>query len=127
MSNVPRGLYYTEEHEWAKVEGEQVRIGITDYAQSQLGDVVYVELPEEGDSFEANEPFGVIESVKAASDLYMPIAGTIIEVNSELEDAPELVNEDPYGDGWMILIEPDDLADLENLLSPTEYEALIEE
>ncbi len=125
--NVPEDLRYSEEHEWARVEGELVRIGITDYAQHQLGDVVYVELPEEGDSFGFMEPFGVIESVKAASDLYAPVAGTVVEINAELEDAPELVNEDPYGDGWMIVIEPDDLSDLDNLLSPAEYAAMIEE
>lgn len=125
--SVPEDLRYSEEHEWARVEGELVRIGITDYAQHQLGDVVYVELPERGDSFGFMEPFGVIESVKAASDLYAPVAGTVVEINAELEDAPELVNEDPYGDGWMIVIEPDDLSDLDNLLSPAEYAAMIEE
>lgn len=123
---VPEDLRYTEEHEWARVEGNLVRVGITDYAQHQLGDVVYVELPEKGDIFGFMEPFGVIESVKAASDLYAPVAGTVVEVNTELEDAPELVNENPYGDGWMIVIEPDDISDVENLLSPAEYAALIE-
>lgn len=125
--DVPEDLRYTEEHEWVSVEGDLVRVGITDYAQHQLGDVVYVELPGEDDSFGFMEPFGVIESVKAASDLYAPVAGTIIEANTELEGAPELVNDDPYGDGWMIVIEPDDLSDVENLLSPAEYAALIEE
>lgn len=125
--SVPEGLLYSEEHEWAKVEDDLVRIGITDFAQHQLGDVVYVELPEEGDSFEFMEGFGVIESVKAASDLYAPVAGTVVDVNTELEDVPELVNEDPYGDGWMVVVEPDDPAELENLLSPAEYSAMIEE
>lgn len=125
--SVPEGLHYSEEHEWAKVEDELVRIGITDFAQHQLGDVVYVELPEEGDSFEFMEAFGVIESVKAASDLYAPLAGTVAEVNAELMDAPELVNEDPYGDGWMLVLDPDDASELDNLLSPAEYSAMIEE
>lgn len=125
--SVPEDLRYTEEHEWAKVEDDVVRVGITEYAQHQLGDVVYVELPEKGDSFEFMDPFGVIESVKAASDLYTPVAGTVVEVNVELEDAPELVNEDPYGDGWMILVEPTEMSDVNDLLSPAEYAALIEE
>lgn len=124
--SVPEDLRYSEEHEWAKVEDDLVRVGITDYAQHQLGDVVYVELPGWGDTFGFMEPFGVVESVKAASDLYAPVAGTVVEVNTELEDAPELVNEDPYGDGWMIVIEPDDLSDVDNLLSPADYATLIE-
>lgn len=125
--SVPEDLRYSEEHEWANVEGDLVRVGITDFAQHQLGDVVYVELPQEGDSFGAMEPFGVIESVKAASDLYAPIAGTITEVNTDLEDAPELVNEDPYGEGWMLVIEPEDISEVDSLLSPSEYAAMIEE
>ena len=125
--SVPENLRYSKEHEWAKIEGDLVRIGITDFAQHQLGDVVYVELPEEGDNFGFMEPFGVIESVKAASDLYAPVAGIVVEINTELEDAPELVNEDPYGDGWMLLVEPDDLAELDNLLPAAEYAAMIEE
>jgi glycine cleavage system H protein len=125
--SVPEDLRYSEEHEWAKAEGDLVRVGITDFAQHQLGDVVYVELPSEGDSFGAMDTFGVIESVKAASDLYAPLAVTIVEVNTELEDAPELVNDDPYGDGWMLVIEPDDVGELDNLLSPSEYSAMIEE
>ncbi len=125
--SVPEDLRYSEEHEWANVEGDLVRVGITDFAQHQLGDVVYVELPQEGDSFGAMEPFGVIESVKAASDLYAPIAGTITEVNTDLEDAPELVDEDPYGEGWMLVIEPEDISEVDSLLSPSEYAAMIEE
>lgn len=125
--NVPDDLRYSEEHEWARIEGDLVRVGITDFAQQQLGDVVYVELPEEGDDFGAMDPFGVIESVKAASDLYAPVAGTVVEVNVDLEDAPELVNEDPYGDGWMLVIEPENIAEVEDLLSPAEYAAMIEE
>jgi glycine cleavage system H protein len=125
--SVPQDLRYSEEHEWARQEDGQVRIGITDYAQHQLGDVVYVELPRPGDSFGQMEAFGVIESVKAASDLYAPVACSVVEVNSELEDAPELVNDDPYGDGWMILVEADDTSELDKLLSPDEYQAMIEE
>lgn len=125
--SVPQDLRYSEEHEWARLEDGQVRVGITDYAQHQLGDVVYVELPKPSDSFEAMDAFGVIESVKAASDLFAPLAGSVVEVNSDLEDAPELVNDDPYGAGWMIIIEPDDESELDKLLSPDEYQAMIEE
>lgn len=125
--SVPQELRYSEEHEWARLEDGQVRVGITDYAQHQLGDVVYVELPKAGDSFDTMDAFGVIESVKAASDLFAPLAGTVVEVNSDLEDAPELVNDDPYGAGWMIVVEPDDESELDKLLSPDEYQAMIEE
>ncbi len=125
--SVPQNLRYTEEHEWAKVEDGRVRVGITDYAQEQLGDVVYVELPDVGDSVSFMEPFGVIESVKAASDLFSPISGTVVEVNGRLEDEPELVNEDPYGEGWMIVVEADDLSELDKLMSPEEYEAMLAE
>lgn len=125
--SIPEDLRYSEEHEWVKVESDLVRIGITDFAQHQLGDVVYVELPAEGDSFDSMEPFGVIESVKAASDLYAPVTGAIVEVNVGLEDAPELVNEDPYGEGWMLVVEPGDVSEVENLLSADQYSDLIEE
>ncbi len=125
--SIPEDLRYSEEHEWAKVEGGLVRIGITDFAQHQLGDVVYVELPAEGDSFDSMESFGVIESVKAASDLYAPVAGTVVEANVGLEDAPELVNEDPYGEGWMLVVEPGDVSEVESLLSADQYSDLIEE
>ncbi|MFQ5341730.1 MAG: glycine cleavage system protein GcvH [Anaerolineae bacterium] len=124
--SVPDNLHYSEDHEWAKVEGDLIRVGITDYAQHQLGDVVYVELPQKGDSFEFMGAFGVIESVKAASDLYCPIAGTVVDVNTELEDAPELVNEAPYADGWMIVVQPDDPADMDKLMSPADYAAMLE-
>ncbi|HEU5086612.1 MAG TPA: glycine cleavage system protein GcvH, partial [Roseiflexaceae bacterium] len=100
--NTPNDLQYTKTHEWLRVEGEEATTGITDYAQDALGDVVYVDLPEVGMEFEAGAPFGAVESVKAASDLYMPAAGTITEVNSALLDSPELINSDPYGAGWMI-------------------------
>ena len=125
--SIPQGLRYSEEHEWAKVENGRVRVGITDYAQEQLGDVVYVELPDVGDSVSFMEPFGVIESVKAASDLFAPVSGTVVEVNERLEDEPELVNEDPYGEGWMIVVEADDLSELDKLMSPEEYEAMLAE
>lgn len=125
--NVPQDLRYSEEHEWAKVENGRVRVGITDYAQEQLGDVVYVELPDVGDSVAFMEPFGVIESVKAASDLFAPVSGTVVEVNERLADEPELVNEDPYGEGWMIVVEADDLSELDKLMSPEEYETMLAE
>jgi glycine cleavage system H protein len=104
MSNIPADLQYTGSHEWIRIEGEQATVGITDFAQAQLGDVVYVELPEVGASFDSGANFGVIESVKAASDLYLPVAGEIIEVNSNLDQNPDLVNSDPYGDGWLVKI-----------------------
>lgn len=106
MSNIPNDRLYTEEHEWAKQEGDLVVIGITDYAQHELGDVVYVELPEVGDTIEKGRPFGVVESVKAASDLYAPISGEVVEINAALDASPELVNQDPYGEGWMIKVRP---------------------
>lgn len=104
MSNIPTDLQYASSHEWIRIEGELATVGITEYAQAQLGDIVYVELPEVGKSFDAEGNFGVIESVKAASDLYLPVAGEIVEVNSELDSSPELVNEDPYGEGWLVKI-----------------------
>jgi glycine cleavage system H protein len=125
--NIPQDLRYSEEHEWAKVENGRVRVGITDYAQEQLGDVVYVELPDVGDTVSFMEPFGVIESVKAASDLFSPVSGEVVEVNERLEDEPELVNEDPYGEGWMIVVEADDLSELDELMSAAEYEAMLAE
>ncbi len=122
MSNIPGDLKYTEEHEWVLVEGRYGRIGITDYAQEELGDVVYVELPEVGDKIVKGEAFGSVESVKAASDLFAPVSGTVIEVNRDLEDSPELVNESPYDDGWMIVVELEDESELDELLTPEEYE-----
>lgn len=121
------GLYYTKEHEWLKVEDGIGIIGITDFAQSELGDIVFIELPEVGEEYEQNAQFGVIESVKAASDIYMPIAGKVIEINEELEDAPELINKSPYDDGWIIKVEIKDTTQLENLLSAEQYKNLIEE
>jgi glycine cleavage system H protein len=118
---------YTETHEWGRLEGDEVVCGVTDHAQETLSDVVYVELPMVGDVFDAGEPYGVVESVKAASDLYAPIGGEVTAVNEELETAPELVNQDPYGDGWMIRLDPVDPDELEDLMSPEEYEAFVEE
>jgi glycine cleavage system H protein len=122
----PEELKYTKEHDWARVEGNRVVVGITDYAQQQLGDIVFVELPEIDTEVEQMEPFGTIESVKAVSDLYSPVSGRIVEVNGTLENEPELVNSDPYGAGWMIVVEMSDTSELENLLSSQEYIDLIE-
>ncbi|MFD2761484.1 glycine cleavage system protein GcvH [Lentibacillus juripiscarius] len=125
--NLPKDLLYTEEHEWIKKEDGKVRIGITDFAQDELGDIVFVELPEEGEEIEADEPFGSVESVKTVSELYAPIAGKIVEINEELEDSPEFVNESPYDKAWMIVVEPANEADLDNLLSAEQYEAAVKE
>lgn len=125
--DLPEGLRYTPEDEWIRLEEGRVLVGVTDYAQQQLGDVVFVELPAQGTSFEKGEPFGVIESVKAVSDLYAPISGEVTAVNGDLADRPELVNEDCYGDGWMIAILPSDTADLEGLMDPSAYQKHITE
>ena len=127
MANTPEDLNYTKDHEWVRVKGSEATVGITDHAQNQLGDVVYVELPKAGDKFEASEPFGSVESVKAVSEIYMPVSGSVIEVNESLNDAPEQVNEDPYGDGWMIRIKIDNPAQVDALLTPIEYEDYIKE
>lgn len=126
MSNLPEDLLYSEDHEWIKKEGNKVRIGITDFAQSELGDIVFVELPEEGDEIESGESFGSVESVKTVSELYAPISGTVVEVNEDLEDAPESVNESPYESAWMIVVEPADESELDKLLSAEQYKAHIE-
>ena len=123
----PEELKYTEEHEWVLVEGDLVSIGITDFAQDQLGDVVFVELPEVGERVEAGKAFGVVESVKAVSDIYAPVSGEIVEVNAELPDAPETVNTSPYDDGWMIRIKPDDLSEIDDLMDAAAYQEFIEE
>jgi glycine cleavage system H protein len=127
MTNPPEDLNYTKDHEWVRVKGSEATVGITEHAQHQLGDVVYVELPKVGDKFEASEPFGSVESVKAVSEVYMPVSGSVIEVNDSLNDAPELVNEDPYGDGWMIRIKIDNPAQVDALLTAIEYEDYIKE
>lgn len=123
----PEDLKYTEEHEWVQVEGDLVVIGITDFAQDQLGDVVFVELPDEGTRVEAGKPFGVVESVKAVSDIYAPLSGEVVEVNSELIDSPETINTSPYEDAWMIKIQFDDPSQLEELMDAEAYQAFIEE
>jgi glycine cleavage system H protein len=122
--NIPEDLQYAKSHEWVRIEGDTATIGITDHAQDELGDVVFVELPEEGDTFDAGESFGTVESVKAVSDLYAPVGGEVVEVNSALEDAPENINEDPYGEGWIVKLRTTDEADL---LSPEEYEKVVAE
>jgi glycine cleavage system H protein len=127
MPNTPEELSYTKDHEWVRVKGDKATVGITDYAQQQLGDVVYVELPRVGDSFEAGEPFGSVESVKAVSEIYMPVTGKVVEVNPSLNDSPEKVNEDPYGEGWMIAVSVDNPAQVDGLLSAAEYEDYIKE
>lgn len=119
--NVPAELKYSEEHEWVRVDGNRATIGITDFAQSELGDIVFVELPEVGDTVEFGEPFGSVESVKTVSELYAPVSGKVVEVNSALADAPEKVNESPYGDGWMIVVEPSDPSELDRLWTADKY------
>ncbi|MFC7370918.1 glycine cleavage system protein GcvH [Fictibacillus iocasae] len=124
----PKELRYSEEHEWAKKEdGNNVRIGITAFAQDELGDIVFVELPEVGDEIKADEPFGSVESVKTVSELYAPISGKVLEVNSELDDSPELVNESPYEKAWMIVVEASNPSEVDELMTSDQYEALIKE
>jgi len=123
--NIPRDLKYTKEHEWARVEGSLVTIGITDYAQQKLGDIVYVELPQVDTEVTASEPFGTIESVKAASDLYAPASGKVVEIHEGLMEDPKAINQDPYGEGWMIRVEASE--GLDRLLSAEEYEKWVEE
>ncbi|PLR92595.1 glycine cleavage system protein GcvH [Bacillus sp. T33-2] len=125
--NTPKELRYSEEHEWVKTEGDKVRIGITDFAQSELGDIVFVELPEVGDEITANEPFGSVESVKTVSELYAPISGKVVEVNEDLNDSPEFVNESPYEKAWMIVIEPSDLSEADKLMTAEQYEQMVNE
>jgi glycine cleavage system H protein len=125
MANVPKDLRYTREHEWAKQEGDRVRVGITAYAQEQLGDVVFVELPKIGAKVTATKNFGVVESVKAVSDLFAPISGEIVEVNGELGQKPETVNQDPYGKGWMLVVKPSSKTEWDQLLTAQQYEELI--
>jgi glycine cleavage system H protein len=120
----PQDLRYTEEHEWTRVEGGRVTVGITAYAQDALGDVVYVDLPATGTRVERGQPFGEVESTKSVSDLYAPVSGTIVERNEGLESSPELVNGDPYGQGWMVVIEADAADPLEGLMTAEQYEAL---
>ena len=119
--NFPDDMRYAKSHEWARLEGDTVKVGISDYAQDQLGDIVFVEMPEAGETFAQGDEFGTVESVKAVSELYMPIGGEIVAVNSPLEDAPELVNNTPYSDGWMIEVKPDDPAQMDGLLTKDDY------
>ncbi|MCT1904395.1 glycine cleavage system protein GcvH [Oceanobacillus sojae] len=125
--SLPEDYLYSKEHEWVKKEDGKVRIGITDFAQDELGDIVFVELPEVGDSLELDEPFGSVESVKTVSELYAPVSGKVVEVNEELEDSPELVNESPYEKAWMIVIEVEDDTDVNELLDAEAYQEFIEE
>ena len=122
--SVPEELQYTRSHEWVRTEGDTATVGITDYAQEELGDIVYVELPEEGATFDTGDSFGTVESVKAVSDLYTPVGGEVVEVNEALNDSPEKINEDPYGDGWIVKLRVSDEGDL---LSASDYEQLLEE
>jgi glycine cleavage system H protein len=122
----PDDRRYTKEHEWIKVEGDRARVGITDYAQNQLGDVVYLELPEVGRVLKAGETFGTVESVKAVSELYAPVAGEVVEVNSELVANPEVINTDPHGKGWMIVVRPADAQAVGSLLDARAYQGLVE-
>jgi len=125
MANVPEGLYYSKDHEWLRVEGDAGTVGITDHAQNALGDVVYVELPKVGETFGAHDVFGSVESVKAVSEIFCPVAGEVTEVNESLADEPERVNSDPYGDGWMVRVRLTNPGDVDSLLSPAEYEDFI--
>jgi len=123
--NIPEDLKYTKDHEWIRKEGDLFVVGITDFAQGELGDIVYVEVETEGDQLDAEEVFGSVEAVKTVSDLFMPVAGEVVEFNEGLEDDPEKVNEDPYGAGWMIKIKPDNAEDFDNLLDAGAYKEVI--
>ena len=126
MSQIPENLKYTKDHEWVRIEENgTVVIGITDYAQSSLGDITFVELPESDESFEEGDSFGVVESVKAASDLYMPLSGKVLESNAMLEGNPEAVNSDPYGEAWMVRVQPEDLSELDNLMDAATYAEIV--
>ncbi|HKL13399.1 MAG TPA: glycine cleavage system protein GcvH [Halanaerobiales bacterium] len=125
--NIPNDLFYTENHEWISVDGKEAVVGITEHAQEELGDIVFVELPSVEEELDQFEEFGVIESVKAVSDVFMPVSGIIVEVNEDLMDKPELINEDSYGSGWLIKVEVEDKEELEELMDSTDYEAFIEE
>ncbi|HZD41607.1 MAG TPA: glycine cleavage system protein GcvH [Terriglobales bacterium] len=123
----PEELRYSKEHEWVSVDGKVATIGITEYAQEELGDIVYVELPEVGEKLVKDDPFGAVESVKAVSDVYAPVSGAVLEVNDALPDSPETINEDAYGEGWMVRVEMTDLDDLKDLMSAEEYADFIEQ
>ena len=123
--NIPVELKYTKDHEWVRIEGDEAVIGITDFAQSELGDIVFVEVETEGESIDSEEIFGSVEAVKTVSDLFMPLSGEVLSFNSELEDAPEVVNSDPYGEGWMIRVKISDKSEVDTLLSAEQYKDLI--
>jgi glycine cleavage system H protein len=127
MANVPENLHYSKDHEWVKVDGDKATIGITDFAQHSLGDVVYIELPTAGDKFAAHEAIGSIESVKAVSEVFSPLAGEVTEVNDGLNDSPEVVNSDAYGEGWMIKVKMDNPGDVDAMLNAAEYEEYLSE
>lgn len=127
MATYPDNLSYSKDHEWLRLEGDVAYVGITDFAQQALGDIVYVELPKVGDSFELGDPFGSVESVKSVNELFIPVSGEILEINEALADAPELVNNDPYRDGWMIKIKIVDSTEVDSLLSAAEYEDFIKQ
>ncbi len=124
--NIPEELKYTEEHEWIKIDGNTATIGITDFAQGELGDIVYIDIDSIGNELDGNEIFGTVEAVKTVSDLFMPIKGTVLEINSSIESTPEIINEDPYGKGWIIKIEISEDQDISNLLSAQEYKKMID-
>ena len=125
---VPEGLHFTKEHEWVQIDRDNIAtVGITDFAQQSLGDVTYIQLPKEGEEVKKDDPFGVVESVKAVSDLYSPVTGRVVELNVPLQNAPELVNEDPYNDGWLIKVEVKDATEIDDLMSSEEYLEYIEE
>ncbi|MBQ7448711.1 MAG: glycine cleavage system protein GcvH [Paludibacteraceae bacterium] len=125
MSNIPENLLYTNEHEWIRIEGDEAFVGITDFAQSELGEIVFVDVPTLGETIDQGEVFGSVEAVKTVSDLNMPLSGEVLEINEDLDAAPELVNQDPYGKGWMIRIKVKDIAEKSNLLDAKAYEKLI--
>ena len=124
--NIPKELKYTEEHEWIRIDGNTATIGITDFAQGELGDIVYIDIDSIGNELDGNEIFGTVEAVKTVSDLFMPIKGKVLEINSDIESTPEIVNEDPYGKGWIIKIEIHEEQDISNLLSDEEYRNMID-
>ncbi len=126
-TKVDPSCHYTRSHEWVRVDGDEAYTGLTDYAQEQLSDIVYVELPEEGDAFDKGEVYATVESVKAASDCYLPISGEVLEINEQLSNTPELVNSDPYGEAWLVKIAPSDLSELDTLMNAEAYETFVAE
>ena len=124
--DVPDNLKYTKEHEWIRIDGDEATVGITDFAQGELGDIVYVEIETEGENLDRDEPFGTVEAVKTVSDLFMPVSGTITEINPNLEDAPEKVNDDPYGEGWMVKVKINDASEFDDLLDAEAYKEMLE-